>query len=633
MMFSRIVNFVGAATLGLAALAAPSAAQEGAKPLTAADLETFLDGIIETQLQNHNVPGVSISVVKDGRVLLAKGYGKADVAEDKPVDPYRTLFRPGSIAKLFTWTAVMQLVEQGKLDLTADVNTYLTDFQIPDDGYGPITLRDILTHTPGLEDGGFGYLFTDDPANIMPLSESLPKHMPARVRAPFTHASYSNWATALAGHIVATVSGVPFNDYVQQNILDPLGMRYATFVEPLPERLAPYMSEGYRYQNGVYKPQKFEIIASFGPAGALSASADDMAKFMIAHLQNGEYQGRRILRADTAELMHSQLQTHDPWIPGSAHGFYETHVNGYRIIGHGGDTIYFHSDLWLLKDQNVGVYVSYNASNGRAREELLNAFMDRYFPGGGAQDLEPPADFAERAARYAGTYRINRHNYSTLEKALTGIAEIPITATEDNTLVMSTPFGDTQWVEVGPNHFLEIGGESKLAFGADENGDITYLYLGDITMMIGYKLAWYETLGTHMFVLGAGAFLFILTFIAAYNRRKTHPDETGSALWTSRSLLAMSGLNLAFLLLVVILFATADQQRIVFDGWPAGMGIALTLPIIAIVPTLASLYFSFVSWRDGVSTVSRRVFVTLVTLFGVFFLWSLNYWNALGWNY
>ena len=206
--------------------------------LTAADVETFLDGIVPLQLDREDVAGATVAVVKDGKPLFTKGYGYADVKNKKPVGE-ETLFRPGSVSKLFTWTAVMQLVEQGKLDLGKDVNEYL-DFKIPSAFGQPISLKNILTHTAGFEEQ-LKDLFTADKRSPN-LGNFLKTHIPQRIFAPGTTPAYSNYATMLAGYVVERVSGQPFNDYIHQNIFKPLGMTRSTFAQPLPPELAPLMS-------------------------------------------------------------------------------------------------------------------------------------------------------------------------------------------------------------------------------------------------------------------------------------------------------------------------------------------------------------------------------------------------------
>ena len=215
----------------------------GLDKLTAADVEAFLDGIMPQQLATNDIAGATISVVKDGKILFAKGYGYSDVANKTPVDPDKTLFRPGSVSKLFTWTAVMQFVEQGKLDLNKDVNEYL-DFKIPEAFGKPITLKDILTHTPGFEEQ-LKDLFTFNQQSPN-LGEYVKTHIPRRIFPPGKVPAYSNYGTAIAGYIVERVSGQPFNEYIEEHIFKPLEMNNSTFRQPLPENLAPQMSKGYK---------------------------------------------------------------------------------------------------------------------------------------------------------------------------------------------------------------------------------------------------------------------------------------------------------------------------------------------------------------------------------------------------
>src|SRR5437879_1361777 len=326
-----------------------------APELTATDLEAFLDGLIPAQLEREDIAGAVVAVVKDGKVLFAKGYGFSDVAKRKPVSPADTLFRPGSISKLFTWTAVMQLVEQGKLDLDRDVNDYL-DFKIPAAFGKPITLRNIMTHTPGFEETA-KELFVADASKMRPLDEYLRDHVPARIFPPGVTPAYSNYGTAVAGCIIQRVSGKAFEQYIADNIYKPLGMSHTTFVQPLPANLLPLMSNGYEQGSKEAKP--YEFVQAF-PAGSVATSAMDMCNFMLAHLQEGQWNGAQILKPETAKLMHARAFGSDPRLNGMALGFYEETRNGHRIIGHGGDTLYFHSDLHLIHRSNVGFCVSLN---------------------------------------------------------------------------------------------------------------------------------------------------------------------------------------------------------------------------------------------------------------------------------
>jgi len=239
--------------------------------MTTADVSAFLDGIMPQQLAREDIGGAVVLVVKDGKILFAKGYGYADIDKKTPVTPDGTLFRIASISKLFTWTAVMQLVEQGKLDLDRDVNDYL-DFKIPPTYAKPITLRNIMTHT-----AGFAETFKDkappSPSELKPLGDYLKTHVPKRIFPPGVTPAYSNYGASLAGYIVQRVSGQPFDDYIEQHIMLPLGMQHTTFRQPLPETLKPMMSSGYTVASAPAEPFQ---LAQDAPAGSASITAMDI---------------------------------------------------------------------------------------------------------------------------------------------------------------------------------------------------------------------------------------------------------------------------------------------------------------------------------------------------------------------
>jgi CubicO group peptidase (beta-lactamase class C family) len=427
------------------------------EPTDRAELEAFLEGIMSAYLESNHIAGATLAVVKDGEIFFAKGYGYADVKEKKPVIADETLFRPGSVSKLFTWTAVMQLFEQGKIDLNADINIYLKDFKIPDKYPEPVTMTHLLTHTPGFEDfiSEMGVRRAEE---LVPLAEFLETRMPARVRPPGKLTSYSNYGTALAGYIVEKISGMPFEDYVEQHIFELLDMQHSTFRQPLPSHLANDMSAGYTYEKGMYKPYGFEYINGIAPAGSMSTTATDIAKFMIAHIQLGKYGENRILEEETARLMHTRLFTHDSRVDGNAHGFWEMTHNNLRTIVHGGDTFMFHSLLSIIPEKNLGLFVSFNSFGGSwpVYDNFMRAFLDHYYPAAELADIKPPQDFKRRAGRFVGSYGVTRVIESTYEKLMALMMTVKVEATEDSTLLITMPMGlgITRWVEVEPLVFL-----------------------------------------------------------------------------------------------------------------------------------------------------------------------------------
>src|SRR5436309_9600600 len=346
--------------------------------LTKADFDTFLDALIPSQLRNRNIAGAVVSVVKDGQVLFQKGYGYADFEAKKPVLADQTLFRPGSISKLFTATAVMQLVEQGKLDLDRDVNEYL-DFAIPKTYPEPVTLRQLLTHTAGFEET-LKNLFVAHESDLKPLRTYLVNQMPPRIFSTGKVVSYSNYGFTVAGYIVEHVSGEKFERYIDNHILKPLRMTNSTFDQPLPVALTPQMSQGYLA--AAKKPRDLEFVQA-APAGALSTTAADMTRFMLAFLQDGTVDGVAILKPETVRQMENRQFELHPMINGLGLTFMEYSMNGQHIVAHGGDTVYFHSDMVLVPDAHVGYFISYNSLGknvGGGRAEVLRAVANRYFP-------------------------------------------------------------------------------------------------------------------------------------------------------------------------------------------------------------------------------------------------------------
>src|ERR1044071_8574571 len=483
-----------------------------------AELEAFIDGVMQANLREKHVAGATVSVVKDGALFFAKGYGYANVDQRRPVDAERSMFRIGSISKLFTWTAVMQLVEQGKLDLDTDVNKYI-DFKIPDTYPQPITLRAIMTHTPGFEEDGRD-LFTDDSTHMIPLDKWLATHIPGRVRPPLTYSSYSNYATALAGYIVARASGMSWDDYIEQHILPPRGMTHTPGRQPAPAKFKPDLSDGYSWGGGRFNVKKFEIVNGASPAGSVSASAADMARFMLAHLGNGAAPGgERILAESTAVRMHTRTFGHDPRHPGFALGFYEKSSHGSRIIGHGGDTRLFHSDLALLPSENVGVFVSYNTDTGGELSfgPFLTQFLDHYYPTPPPPTVLP-ADARAQAKLVVGEYAFNRRSYTTFQKALGLTGDITVSASDSGVLNLRSGLGDMRLAPGGAMLYREELGDNLVSFKAEGSGPADRGFLGLAPMMTMDRVSWNELPKLHWVVLGGGVLVFLSTLVAAGRR-------------------------------------------------------------------------------------------------------------------
>lgn len=504
----------------------PPKPEPGGVALTADDVDAWLDGFMPYALKTGDIAGAVVAIVKDGQILTARGYGYSDVARRTPVDPKLTLFRPGSIAKLFTFTAVMQQVELGKIDLDADVNRYI-DFRIPPRDGKPITMRNLMQHTAGFEEQA-KYIMSSDPTTTPTFDALLKRWTPTRIFDVGTTPAYSNYGASLAGYVVQRVSGEPFDAYLERHIFVPLQMAHSTFRQPLPANLAPLMSKGYSVASK--DPLGFEIVGP-APAGALSSSGEDMAHFMIAHLQRGAYQGTRILQPATAEMMHNSPLTMLPPLDRMELGFFETNINGRQVIGHLGDTQHFHSSMHLFLNEGVGLYVSFNSlgkggAAGSLRGALFEDFADRYLPGKAKDGRVDDTTAVRHAAMMAGNWSVSRRSASNFIKATGLVGQLKVSPSKGE-LVLPLPGLNGQpvhWVEIAPFVWREAGGHRRLAAKVVDGRVARFSFDGVSPFMVFEPTPWYENGAWLLPLFGAALAALAITVltwpIAAIVRRR-----------------------------------------------------------------------------------------------------------------
>jgi CubicO group peptidase (beta-lactamase class C family) len=626
----------------------PAAPLPAQGPTYRAELESFLDDLLGKEMEEYHIAGAAISVVKDGELFFTKGYGYADVAEGIPVDPEQTIFHIGSNSKVFTWTAVMQLAEQGKLDLDADINTYL-DFHIPDTYPQPITLKHLMTHTSGIEDRWVDSLVTDA-SELISAREWLIKNFPGRVRPPGEAAGYSNYNAMLGGYIVARVSGQPYDQYIQEHIFDPLGMVHSTVQSPIPPNLRPFVSQGYTYVDGVLQPFPDYLGQAAGwPSGSLQATVTDMARFMIAHLENGRYSDEsipeaRILEESTARQMHSTLYTPDPRLLGTAYGLFDMSDNGQRVLGHQGYLPQHFSELLLLPDQHVGVFVVYNSLGARVgaltnqHMGFQRAFFDHYYPVQAVAPIQPPGDFAERADHFVGLYRLANNHVTTAEKVIGLMGALEISAPGDGTLLVPVEGVPYRFVEVEPLYFRQVDGPFALVFREDHQGRITQAFT-DLEPQYGLvKLAWYETPGFNMGLALSCVLIFLsmipVAAIRFVRNRRSGGDRrpvSAGARAAGRILQGICLLNLLFLVGVALKFPPVQPSEL--HSLSLITKLTLGLGVLSAALTVGALVYTVLAWKDRYWGIAGRLYYTLVTIAAIAFVWFLNFWNWLGWRY
>ena len=568
--------------------------------LTRQDFETFLDALIPSQLQNRDIAGAVVSVVKDGQVLFAKGYGYADFAAKKPVLADQTLFRPGSISKLFTATAVMQLVEQGKLDLDRDVNEYL-DFAIPKTYPEPVTLRRLLTHTAGFEDT-LKNLFVAHESDMKALRTYLVNQMPQRIFPPGKIPSYSNYGFSVAGYIVERVSGEKFERYIDNHILKPLRMTNSTFDQPLPVTLAQQISQSYL--TAAKKPRDFEFVQA-SPAGALSTTAVDMTRFILAFLQDGAVDGVAILKPETVRQMETRQFELHPMLNGLGVTFLEYSMNGQRIIGHGGDTIYFHSDMVIVPEAHVGYFISYNSAGknvGGGRGEVLRAFANRYFPNPGEPKVDVDPNTAKTDGRaVSGVYEGTRRGETTFLRLLALLGQFSVSSDKDGILTvegMKNQRGELKkWREIAPLIYSEIDGPDKIAFRRDASGSVREI-LPFPAIYEGQRVSWYANKRFINPIVGGNLALALLTVLlwpvaVVVRKRYQRPLFTakgGRVLYFFSRVICLC--EVLFILIPAIVFSRGVENIVIFgdaiDPWLRALhifGWALMAGLVLLVIT------------------------------------------------
>jgi len=607
-------------------LSGPAAAEPPVGPTDPREVEVFFDGLVPGLLTALHAPGAVISVVRDGRLLFAKGYGLADVETGRPMDAERTLVRVASVSKLFTATAAMQLVAAGKLDLDADVNPSLDGFEIEERFGGPVTLHHLLTHTAGFDDRflrssrAFG---TPLPA----LGDYLAARMPPRVMPAGRVVSYSNHGLALVGHLVERASGLAFADYVQANLFDPLEMTKSRFFLRVPPD--PDLAVSYRWLGGRYVPMGVDHTL-LGPAAELNTTARDMANFMIAHLQDGRFGEARILDPATAQLMHARHFSVHEAQAGWCYGFMESFVNGQRAIGHGGDWRGFKSLLLLFPEHGFGLFFSLNAEIDILAFErgFLRAFGDHYLP---AERDAPKAAPGIDLERYTGTYVLNRRMRSDLLKLGALLSHVVVSAEQGGLTLAGAGGWALRLVPIGPDRFQGEGDDRTAFFFVEPDTGTEHLVV-DAFLTLDRVHGWqnprlHAALGLAAIVLFAGTLAgWALGFAARRFAGAAPSPATPAARWVGAAACA---------LLLAGLAGVGQQLSLerIFDVMielPRALIAALVLIHLAVPFVLALPFFAVLGFRPGAEAPLARLHYAVLAGFGLLVVAQAWTWNLIG---
>lgn len=569
-------------------------------------LETFLDDFMNSKMKEYHVPGAVVSVVQDGKAELMKGYGYANLEQKVPADPYKTIFRVGSISKSVTSTAVMQLYEEGKIDLHKDIKQYIPDLKLSYIDNSPITMHNLLTHTAGFCE--YIYSVGRDKDQQVSLEEAIKTRLPGLCRKPGEQIAYSNQGISLAGYLVQKLSGKPFEEVIRERIFKPLQMNHSSFHF---QESDPNLARSYSYDKDTYKAAPYTYINHL-PAGALNSTAEDMTHYMIAHLQQGQYEGSRILLDKTAGLMHQTQFTMNKNMPGMAYGFYERYQNGLRLIEHDGGIDEFESYMYLLPSEQTGIFISTNSGEGtNVIEQLISAYLDRFYPDNHKLTRAANPATVQELKSIEGYYIPNRAHLQGPFNFGQNLSAVPVKAVEDGVITMK----DQRYLEVEPNLFRNESSQELIYVDTEHHT----LSLSSIPTMV------YERQNSPIYnptlnigiLLGFAliyplqVILALILWLAGLLRHKKARFDWPSTL-------------VSVLFIVYFLFAISTSEMFV-NGIPSWSYLFLYLPVLLLIALAIRLIVRIV--RKQRVTVTQVLFVTATVAF-VIYLYSWNFFSV-----
>ena len=630
---------------------APSGARlSPGETIPAAELESYVDGVVRSAMDRDHIAGVTVSVVQNGQVVLKKGYGLAALSPARKVDPDQTLFRIGSISKTFTWIALMNEIEAGRIRQDAPVNLYLPErLQIRDQGFRtPVRVINLMDHSPGFEDRALGHLFERNFGRVRPMADYLRQERPRRVREPGSASAYSNYGAALAGQAVSYVAGKPFERLIEERIFLPARMNSTSLREPhppkagipgaIPKRLGDNISEGYRWTPGGYVARPFEYISQVAPAGSASSTAADMARYMQLLLNGGTLDGAVIYGPGAARAFNTPIRKTSPGINGWRHGFIEYNLPGGRTgFGHAGGTLSFLSNMVVIPDLNLGVFISTNTETGGdlamgLAGDIVQQFYvaPETFPRKGSRAL------VERGGDFAGHYVGTRRAYRGLE-GMVGlmIGGASVAVTPDGYLLVTANGKTRSFVPQGDlskGRFISTTGADHLAFAIDGGRAHSFQSaFGDQTFERTGFWKRPEVLAGVAILVGLAA---LATFGGLFLRNRR--DFRESAIQRQAGLLqtTQAVLWLTALALFGAWAANAADIANVMYAWPgATLIIASACVLVAAALTLGGLILVPAIWRGGRRvdswTATRKAAFTFTALLYGAFTVMLGLWGAL----
>ena len=595
------------------------------------EIESFVDKYFQEKMEEHVIPGAVFAIVQNGELLYSKGYGYSDVENEIQVSPEETVFRIGSVSKIFTATGIMQLTEKGLIDLHTDSNEYNKLFQLDYKNGTPVTIHNLLTHTAGFDESGkMTIVLKQD--DLQSIGENLKEHMPKQVREAGIETQYSNHGYGLLGHLLEEVTGQSFEDYMQEHILQPLEMKDSSFY--ITKEMNGKLSKSYTHFNG----QNLEtdpMYFHFGAAGALNATATDMVNFMKFHLANGEFNGKRLLKEETIELMHHTQYTNHPDLPGMAYGAFIEQRNKLVNYHHGGTIDGFQSLVYFIPEHNVAFFISTNSNLGaHITFNFPKDFVNHFYgdEGEGAAPVNTVAVTSEKELQaFAGSYQMNRSPKMGPQK----VAVLQLGGTElkvlgDGRVAIQDMLDKNrfkEYVEVEPLKFQEVDGDQQLLLQVNENGEKQFL-VSEWPAWTYNKIKWYENYLFHTIVLISLVVIVqisLLSFPIAWIIRKIrkkkdqHPLQTNFRKWGW-------GVSVVNFLFIIGSALTLGLSSMMYQTW---MVIALTIPFVSFILVIVLWKKLYKLQSEKVGSVFSRVCYSILVVGGTLLLPLAWYWDLI----
>lgn len=605
------------------------------------DISKFMNNYFKENMEKYNVPGAAVVVVKDNKEVFKSGYGYSDLESKVKVDPDKTSFPAGSVSKLFTATAIMQLYENGKIDLDKNINYYISPYKVNNKYSEDVTCRNILTHSSGLDEASELNGTTTDENSIKSQEYFMDTHRLVVVAEPNTICRYSNEGYDVLGYIVERVSGMSYEEYVKENILNPLNMKNSSV------RLkGSNTSIGYEYDdNGNYNvanPLAYQYTS--GSAGIIS-TASDMENFITANLNNGQFQNSSILSQNSVNLMHSKQFSNSEALPGMGLGFIRSYKNGQEVIKHEGALHSgYISTLFLIPKENLGIYVTTNSLNGlpfNFEEEFLNYF----YPQSNEEFRVDEKNVNKDYSKYEGTYRsydgTSKTNIMKLNVLYDQSMDLKIKDNKNGTLTLNEISQGreeitTNLVEIEDGVFLREDGRGKFAFRFDKDGNVTYAF-NDVSENSFEKIKFYENTNFIFFSIISiliitliNIFIFIRSLIKRKNRKQ-------NSIGTSKVIKILRRLNFAigiFNLTGIFGAVILAMAMIVNNNFNLMylLYFFLTLLILSTGMTFINLILLIFVFFKKKMIIREKIYYSILSLANLLVVWLLYYFNLLGYK-